>query len=270
MRRGILSILLASAIATGAWACDDNGPNPSESSKSDASSTDAGGSGSAAGSGDGGTATTQGSSPSTSPKGAEKTGTATTSESGVLIEKPPLEISSLLTPKDVSEVTGGGSFEAVDLPGRTPSGKYNDQRIAPTDGSGYGAGVQLWSFEGASDARNTFQQLKNQYLNVADAPDAAAKFASAGFVSERAGVKQLVFRTSSPPRIAAVSCSATLCKKNATLVEMGKRVAGRLENGGSGKNAAEKGKGNEKTTGDGNDSPNDDSTGSAGSGSSAE
>lgn len=155
-----------------------------------------------------------------------------TSGSGTVAEKPPLEIADLLTPKDAEEIANGGTFKAEHLVGEPPSPDYNARHLRPEQGNDYGVGLQVWSFQKVESAEKRFQDLKSQYLAVKEAPEAAEGLAGEAFLSQRSGIKNLVFHIDTPPRIIAVSCSTKLCQSQTDLMELAEKVAERVQDSG--------------------------------------
>ncbi|MFB6351965.1 MAG: hypothetical protein ABEN55_16010, partial [Bradymonadaceae bacterium] len=177
------SSIAVALLVLASWACDNKSSQKKGDAGADTAQTDKAGS-QATDTGD-----TQSSARADTGQSEPSRPSATADQSGTISEKPPLNIEGLLEPKDVADLAGSGSFEKGPLPGVKASPSYNAYRLAPTKTDGYGAGLQVWSFEDESTAAQRINELKSQYLNVKPAPKEAKTLGSSAFVSTRSGIK---------------------------------------------------------------------------------
>jgi len=162
-------------------------------------------------------------------KGSEGRPSARADESATLHEDPPPRIDALVEADDVESLAGGGSFEPAELPGRDPSPSYNARRFKPEDGSGYGAGIQLWAFDDAEAAQKRLKEFRAQYLDTGSIREDYRKILGASaFVSTRGGIHNILFSVDRPARVAAVSCSVEMCEKRELFFEFAAEVRERL------------------------------------------
>lgn len=189
---------------------------------------------------------------------------ASSEESGTLHDQPPPKLDGLIDSDDLKQLTGSASYETTELPGRDPSPNYNARRFKPKGGSGYGAGVQVWTFEKAGKAQARLKDFRSQYLNTEDVPEAKREALGSGaFVSTRGGIRNVVFAVGEPPAVAALSCSTDTCNDKQNFLDFAVRVQSRISNR-SGSNGSEKGGGSEESGSEKSDKSGTDGSGKGG------
>lgn len=137
---------------------------------------------------------------------------APTSRRGIVPSEAPLDLSELLTPRDLADLFPDGQISTQPFPGQRPSASYNARRFSlDDDPTLFGVGLQAWNFDDPDSQRHRLDALRDQFLNVSDPPDNAPDDA---FLSRRAGLLTLVFPHPDQPRLFALTCDTSLCTGN--------------------------------------------------------
>ncbi|MFP4597840.1 MAG: hypothetical protein ACOC9W_04895 [Persicimonas sp.] len=163
--------------------------------------------------------------------------TATSPGDGVVSEQPPLDIYEYMDEEQVAELVSA-EVSRQSLAGDEPSPSYNATHFQSEDRESFGVGLQLWKLKDREEALARIDDLREQYLNVEEAPEGAPVDEEMAFVSGRAGILSYVFATGDDARgfVAAVSCSEQMCENGIEQhFEIASLMLERIEN-----NAAEK------------------------------
>ncbi len=163
--------------------------------------------------------------------------TATSPGDGVVTEQPPLDIYRYMDEEQVAEFVSA-EVSRQSLAGNKPSPTYNATHFQGEDRNSFGVGLQLWKLANREEALARVDDLREQYLNVEEAPEGSPIDEEMAFISERAGILSYVFATGDDSQgfVAAVSCGEQMCDNGIEQhFEIANLMLERIEN-----NAAEK------------------------------
>ncbi|RDV36540.1 hypothetical protein DV096_18995 [Bradymonadaceae bacterium TMQ3] len=148
---------------------------------------------------------------------------ATSTKRGTIAAMPPLSLGSFLSRSDAQDFIPNTPLDEASLPGQRVTSNYNAVRYTPREDGGFGLALQVWSTETNDAATERVAALREQFLNVADAPQSALP--EGAFTSERAGIRTLVFRSTERAYAFALSCELDHCRNWRPLIELGESIA---------------------------------------------
>ncbi|TXD37264.1 hypothetical protein FRC98_11070 [Lujinxingia vulgaris] len=148
---------------------------------------------------------------------------ATSTKRGTIAAMPPLSLGTFLSRADAQEFIPNTPLDEAPFPGQRVSSTYNAVRYTPSEGGAFGLALQAWSTETPEAAEERVASLREQFLNVADAPQSALP--EGAFTSERAGIRTLVFRSTERAYAFALSCGLDHCRNWRPLIALGESIA---------------------------------------------
>ncbi|TXD40824.1 hypothetical protein FRC96_05120 [Lujinxingia vulgaris] len=148
---------------------------------------------------------------------------ATSTKRGTIAAMPPLSLGTFLSRSDAQEFIPNTPLDEAPFPGQRVSSSYNAVRYTPREGDSFGLALQVWSPPTNDAAAERVASLREQFLNVADAPQSALP--EGAFTSERAGIRTLVFRSTERSYAFALSCGLDHCRNWRPLIELGESIA---------------------------------------------
>lgn len=154
---------------------------------------------------------------------------ASTPARAIISRQPPLDISALLRPADVTKKLGHKQLKVEAFPGQPATSEYNSLRIVHTKTAAttFGIGLQVWKFDDLEAAKSRLTELQQQYLGVQPLPAELKNVADDAFVSERGRIRNCLF-VAPPSIIVGISCEKTTCTKWSDLAELATDIQSRI------------------------------------------
>ncbi len=147
------------------------------------------------------------------------------SKRGVISDDPPLAMDDFFSQDDAERLITDTDLETITIAGQDVSPTQNSIRYAPAGAEHdiFGVGLQVWDMSDEEmDAPQRVAALRQQFLNVDDDIDGASDDA---FLSERSGIRSLVFLPDEGPYVFILSCDVDHCSDVDELVQMGNAIA---------------------------------------------
>ncbi len=145
---------------------------------------------------------------------------------GVISETPPLSTDSFLTEEMAQRIIVDTDLTTQSIEGQDVSQTQNSVRYAPlgADHEFFGLGLQIWDMSDRDvEPQQRVDELRDQFLGTGDADDEKAP--SGAFISQRTGIRSLVFTADTDPYVFVLSCDTTHCERWDALYELGTEIA---------------------------------------------
>ena len=157
------------------------------------------------------------------PAEVERIHVESSQKTGVIPSDPPLGAESYFDADLAGQLVDADDLRVSPIAGQHGAGSHDAIRFAPADDDRFGAGLQIWDLEGEDiSPEERLDELRDQFLGTTDAGDEAPDGA---FLSQRSGIRNIVFVAESGPYLFVLSCDDDHCSNTRTMTELAAEIA---------------------------------------------